>query len=681
MGDDNRQINDVKDIVKPLSPSVLQRIAERFSLNLIFSLPFMAQFLLATGLIVALLFYGGKEAVDSVLKQMRQEVLERVHEQLSLHMKEPLHLNRLNADSWRVGLLNLSEPLTRERSFVNNIQAFPDVAMTFIGLSDGTFYGARRKQSGEIQVVRNNKDTGGDSWYYSISKQGDASERQEIFRNFDPRTRPWYKAAQHVDSPIFSGVYRHFVFLEPTVTATYPIFDASGQFIGVFGVDYLLSWLSDLLRSIPVGASGQVFVTDGEGFLVASSALKDPFEEREGQIRRIQAVNANDPVLKAAAQYLQENAGGNSYEINIDDRSYLVDVRLFQESGIDWKIYVVLASDDFLGGMQKAVHRTGWIMLLAAIIAFFVALLTSGWITKPILRLNVAARELAEGRLQPVPDTHRKDELGQLSRSFNKMAHQLNDLVINLELRVVERTQELAAKTNEEQRIRNILYAELAKAGQEQKAMLPIDMDDLQLRLNIIYEPCMLVSGDFCSYRWINGGSVLFGYIIDVSGHGVATALQTAAMNVMIQETLQSSLTLTERIRELNHRVIDYFRDDLLVAAFCFEVDFNQKELRYVAAGITEFFADSAAVMGRIKTPGLFLGVTEQLECEEYSLPLCIGDRFCFYSDGIADQMNEGHQLPLGIVFNDLVQSVHKIAKNGVQRDDVTAMCIEIIDL
>lgn len=141
-----------------------------------------------------------------------------------------------------------------------------------------------------------------------------------------------------------------------------------------------------------------------------------------------------------------ENADKSSYEISINDRSYLVDVRVFQENGIDWRIYVVLASDDFLGGLQNSVYRTGLITLLAAIIAFFIAILTSGWITRPILRLNLAARELAEGRLTPVPDTQRKDELGQLSRSFNKMARELNDLVINLESRVATRTQELAEK-------------------------------------------------------------------------------------------------------------------------------------------------------------------------------------------------------------------------------------------
>lgn len=550
--------------------------------------------------------------------------------------------------------------------------------MTFVGLSDGSFYGARRKTSGEIQVVRNNKDTSGDSWYYTVSEQGDARERQEVFKRFDPRARPWYQTAQLVGQPTFSAVYRHFVFLEPTITAAHPIFDAQGKMIGVFGVDYLLSWLGDMLRGIPVGASGQVFVTDAEGFIVAASALKDPFEERYGKIERIRAIESTNPVLQMAARSLLDGTQNNSHQVTLDGRSYLIDHRLFRENGIAWTIHVVLASEDFLGGMEKAVNRTILVTILTVIMAFFVTIFISGWVTRPILRLNSAAGELAEGRLKTVPDTERKDELGQLTRSFNKMAHQLTDLVTNLESKVAERTHELVEKTNEVEGVRKVLHAELAKAGLEQRGMLPVDIDNPLLRLKILYEPCLLVSGDFCSYRWMKEGTILFGYLIDVSGHGVSTALQTAAMNVMIQETLHSSLSLSERMEELNSRVAGYFRDDLLVAAFCFEMDFNQGELRYVTAGITEFFADSVATKGRIRTPGLFLGVMDQLEFEEFSLPLSEGDHFCFYSDGIADQLNERYEIPLGTTFGELVESINHIGAKGARRDDVTAICIEV---
>jgi serine phosphatase RsbU (regulator of sigma subunit) len=659
---------------------LFQRIAGQFPLKLVFSLPFILQFLLVTCLIGVLLFQGGQEAVGAVMKEMRGEVLERVQEQLSRHMREPLRLNNLNVDAWHAGLLDLSDPVLRERQFVNHLQAFPDASMTFIGLSNGGFYGARRKASGEIQVVRNDRETGGASWYYAISKQGDGVERQEVFPNFDARTRPWYQAAKESGKPVFSGVYRHFVFHEPTITAAYPIFDEDGKLIGVFGVDYLLSWLGEMLRSLSLGPSGQVFVVDKNDMIVAASVLKEPFEVKEGKAERILAVDCNDPVLQMAVKSFLGHAK-SAYGFKLNDKSYSVSVESFQEHGITWNIYVVLADEDFMGGIWQAIHKTAIIVFIITIAVFFLAVWTAGWVTHPILRLNVAARELAKGRLYPVLDTERKDELGELSRSFNMMATQTIDLVSNLEARVIERTQNLAEKTQEEQYMRETFYGELAKAGRQQRAMLPENIkDDSRLRLEILYEPYMLVSGDSCGYRWLSDGS-LFGYIIDVTGHGAASALQTAAVSLMLQDIIDSSLSLSERMSELNRRVNAYFSDEVMVAAFCCELDFKKHELRYVAAGITEFFADSAGAQGRIKTPGLFLGVSEAPDYDVCSLPIKKGDCFCFYSDGIADRLKEESQLLLGIGFENLIATVGKIGADGVRWDDVTVVCIEIGDL
>lgn len=669
---------DDKNEENLILPRFLQRVAERFSLSLVFSLPFTLQFIAAACLISLLLFRGGQVAVDSVLQDMRQEVMARVQEQLSRHIREPLRLNRLNVDAFKGELLNLSSPFSRERYFVNHIRAFPDVAMSFVGLADGTFYGARRKASGEIQVVRNNRDTGGDSWYYTISEQGDALERQEVFKRFDARTRPWYQVAQQLGKPVFTGVYRHFVFLEPTITAAHPIFDNEGRIIGVFGVDYLLPWLGNMLRGLTVGPSGQVFITDADGLLVASSKVVDVFEQKNGQMERLRALDCADRVVQLAVSSLPDAGYTNSYEFKLDNRSYFVDVQSFQESGIDWRIYVVLAGDDFLGGIKDAVRRTAFLMITIIILVFLLAIWTSRWVTRPILQMNAAARELAEGRLQQVPETKRRDELGQLSRSFNMMARQMTDLVTNLEARVGERTKDLAEKTWQEQNMREKLHAELAKAGFAQRSMLPANINDPQIRLEIIYEPSMLVSGDFCGYQWKDEGAVLFGYLIDVTGHGAATALQTAAINVMLQESAYLPLSLSKRLQQLNERIFGYFGDDVLVAAFCFELDFKRHKLCYVAAGITEFFVESTAMQGHIKTPGLFLGVSKTPDFDECSIAVQEGDRLCFYSDGIADHLTAKSGFPLGGDFTELVEYVRNITADGEKRDDVTAMCIEI---
>ena len=656
----------------------MKRLLARVSLQRIFLASFMLQFLLAAGLIAFLLVRGGQQAVDEVLAEMRQEVLERVYDHLSFHLNEPVQLNRLHAAAWNTGALNINDAVGREQYFYNHLRAYPNAAMTFIGLPDGSFYGARRTRAGDIQVVRNNVSTGGDSWHYAVSTQGLAGERQEVFRKFDPRSRPWYESAKEHGAPTFSGVYRHFVFPEPTITAAHPVFDSGGRLVGVFGVDYLLSGLGEMLRKIPVGASGQVFITDSAGYLVAASVVRDLFVNKDGRSERVRAVDADNPVLRKAASSVVQTATAVSHEVVENQRSYMVDSREFRENGLDWRIHVVLASDDYLGGLKKAVTRTGIVTIFASLLAFLAAMLTAAWIIRPILRLNTAAGALAEGRLRAVPDTHRQDELGQLARSFNAMAVQITDFVERLESKVAERTQELAAKTEAEQQARLSLHKELEKAGREQRMMLPPNIELPQLTVQLIYQPCAMVSGDFCSYRWRQEGSVLFGYLIDVTGHGAATALRTAAMNVLMQESLLSREPLLTRMYELNRRVEAYFQDDVLIAACCFEIDLAQQELRYVAAGITEFFADAAAVQGRIMTPGSLLGLSKEPDFLLYRTPIKAGDLFCIYSDGVGDRLNAGQQLPQGGSLPALLSAVKELAAIGVCHDDVTALCIRI---
>lgn len=55
----------------------------------------------------------------------------------------------------------MDNPINRESYFSAALRPFEDVAMTFIGLVDGSFYGARRLPDNTIQIVRNNDETDG----------------------------------------------------------------------------------------------------------------------------------------------------------------------------------------------------------------------------------------------------------------------------------------------------------------------------------------------------------------------------------------------------------------------------------------------------------------------------------------------------------------------------------------
>ena len=86
-------------------------------------------------------------------------------------------------------------------------------------------------------------------------------------------------------------------------------------------------------------------------------------------------------------------------------------------------------------------------------LALFLAFWVPGHVIGPVVYLSKAAKELAKGNHIPIPDDGRKDELGELNRSFNEMGLRLTNMVAHLEEEVRLRTQELQMRNEELQQL------------------------------------------------------------------------------------------------------------------------------------------------------------------------------------------------------------------------------------
>lgn len=231
--------------------------------------PLIIAFVIAT-IILILVFAENQRIVHNVLESLRNEMIILVQRDLSTQLDKSIQLNKINENAYHSEILDLGDQSNRERYFAGIIKEFDDVAMTYIGLETGEFYGARRNLDGTINIVRNNEITLGHSEYYSTDEYGNSVERIQVFENFDPRTRPWYDAATQSKTMAFSGIYSHFVFNEPTLTASLPIYE-DGLMVGVLGVDYLMTWLNRTLVQLPIGENGQVFIIDDKDQLIATT--------------------------------------------------------------------------------------------------------------------------------------------------------------------------------------------------------------------------------------------------------------------------------------------------------------------------------------------------------------------------------------------------------------------------
>ncbi len=169
--------------------------------------------------------------------------------------------------------------------------------------------------------------------------------------------------------------------------------------------------------------------------LVATSTGERPFYvvKKDYGAERVKAIDSENTFTKTTAQYLAANFNQFQYlktvqslEFKIQGKKQFLQVLPWQDDkGLDWLIVVVVPEADFMAPINA--NNTATILLCAAalIVAIIVGVVTARWVTKPILSLNEAAKNIAKGEWGKSVTLNRDDEVGELANSFNSMPTQL----------------------------------------------------------------------------------------------------------------------------------------------------------------------------------------------------------------------------------------------------------------
>lgn len=235
---------------------------------------------------------------------------------------------------------------------------------------------------------------------------------------------------------------------------------------------------------------------------------------------------------------------------------------------------------------------------------------------------------------------------------------------------------------SDERRRQETITAEVDYAGFLQRAMQPAGFFANELEVRTLWEPLHGVSGDAISFKWLPEQKRLIGYLMDVTGHGLATALQTSALKALIDIELTGGLRpQSEILRRLNSDAAAYFHEGSFAAVLLFEFDLRYGLLRCSGAGIYEFLACSGGHNGILQLPGSFLGIMREAEFGYLELPLARGNKFYFFTDGLTDLLAQQKPVLSPEDFGVTCDFLKKLAQSRERRDDSAGIFVHVKDI
>jgi len=318
-------------------------------------------------------------------------------------------------------------------------------------------------------------------------------------------------------------------------------------------------------------------------------------------------------------------------------------------------------------------------------------------ITAPVVRITDAAAAFEASRFDPeelASVRDRTDELGDLARTFTRMAAEVQARTDTLDRLVAERTSELNRKNALLEEANQRMDAELSIAKTLQAAMLPQRLPEHpQYTGQATMVPAREMGGDF--YDFFPVGENRIGLVIaDVSGKGVPAAFFMAISRTILQGSAREHGSPGACLADSNDLLCQQNPLDLFVTAFYGVLDLDTGTFTYANAGHNPpiLVRADGTVSNLPAMGGVAMGVMMGLSYAENSVTLAAGDTLLLYTDGISEAMDgdgqeftegrlirslgESHRESVEIVMSSLIDSVHEFVGGAPQSDDITCLIV-----
>jgi phosphoserine phosphatase RsbU/P len=330
----------------------------------------------------------------------------------------------------------------------------------------------------------------------------------------------------------------------------------------------------------------------------------------------------------------------------------------------------------------------GGLFIVIEVMALTAGLALAKSITGSVHELFTGTELVRQGDFTHKIAVTAQDQLGELAQSFNSMTASIEDLL-----------REAAEKKRleEELRIAREIQMSLLPQG-------PLTMPGLSV--SALCVPAREVGGDY--YDFLPLDDHRLGVLIaDVSGKGTSAALYMAELKGLMLSLSRIHTSPRELMMTLNRIIANNLDARSFITMTYAVLDLSARTMTYARAGHTPLMrvtGDGLAGPRRetqvLVPDGLVLGLKiddgqmfDRLLVEE-TIPLCAGDLYVLFTDGISEAMNadedcfgearlarlleEHADLPAEELRERILREVEAFAGGAPQHDDMTMILLKV---
>jgi signal transduction histidine kinase len=533
---------------------------QRLPLPILLAVPFILQTTLAVG--VALYLYQSQQkSTHEVAVQLQQEVGLRVEQNLRYFLDVPFRINQVNATAIREGELDFDNLDRMGRHFWQQLQIYDNITAIGFANTRKDQLITSREADGQLRILLSTPENNHTLQTFSTNDQGDRlniipTNKQSV----DPHTRAWYKSPVQTQQPTWIQLPRQIASETLSLRAGHPIYGSVGELRGVLLSSVNLTQIGTFLRGLKVGKTGQCFILNRAGEMVATSTKERPFllkssptAAAQKEVVLLKPSQSQEKTTQAAGQFLGTKLGNlktiqqaKSLQFSKNGQKYFLQILPFQDQrGINWLIVVVVPESDFIANIPFNTVTTILLCLAMLVLATALGYLITRWFARPILQLAAASEAIASGNLNQSVSVRSIREINLLARSFNQMAQQIRESFSRLantneelEERVEERTTELSERNQQlQQEIQERQRAETALRSSE---------SELRLMFTAMIDTVVVFDRDGRYLKYIQRPFLTYKPHIDRAGKTIYDILPEETAH-LFYESIQRALYLREQ--------------------------------------------------------------------------------------------------------------------------------------